>query len=71
MKKLEPEHQHIMNLIQRDREDSGWVTVSETLYPVLSENMPDELVEFELTDNGGRARLTQEGENVLNAMQWL
>ncbi len=69
--KLESEHKHIMRLIARDCDSEGWTAVSEALYPHLSKNMPGELMEFEKLEEGGRARLTDEGENILNAMAWL
>lgn len=71
MEKLEIQHKHIMKLIDRDKDAEGWTKVSEQLYPVLSENMPSELATFEKLDEGGRARLTEEGQSVINAMKWL
>ncbi len=65
------QHKHILTLIGRDADDEGWCVVSEQLYPVLSENMPTDLVIFEKLDAGARARLTEEGKNVLSAMKWL
>lgn len=69
--KLEPQHKHILRLIERDRDADGWASVSEQLFNVLSENMPTELAIFEKLTIGGRARLTDEGQNVINAMAWL
>ena len=69
--KLEAQHKHIMRLIARDCDDDGWAVISEQLYLPLSENMPDELMTFEKLEVGGRARLTEEGNNVLSAMDWL
>jgi len=69
--KLEQEHKHILRLIARDRDENGWTKVSDLLYPHLSENMPTELATFERLGRGGRARLTEEGESVLDAMEWL
>ena len=71
MSKLEHQHKHVMSLIRRDADKDGWTTVSEKLYPVLSGAIPSELAEFEETENGCRARLTEEGNNVLDAMKWL
>ena len=71
MTKLDMQHKHILNLIDRDCDKEGWTTVSEPLYPVLSKNIPDELATFEKLETGGRARLTNEGQNVLDAMKWL
>lgn len=69
--KLEPQQFHIIKLVGRDRCANGWATVSTLLFPILSEAMPSELVVFEETETGGRARLTEEGECVLRAMNWL
>ena len=70
--KLDMQHRHIMNLIERDRNEDGWAKVSKSLFKHLDENMPKELVIIEKTiDGGGRIRLTEEGQNVLNAMKWL
>ena len=72
MEKLDIQHKHILKLINRDKKADGWTPVSKQLFPVLSKNMPKELVEFEKSEDGGmRARLTEEGCNVVNAMAWL
>jgi hypothetical protein len=71
MPKLEIQHKHILKLIARDCDEEGWAAVSETLYPYLSKNIPAELAKFEKLSTGGRARLTEEGQNVINAMEWL
>jgi hypothetical protein len=69
--KLKPEHKRVMKLIARDCDSEGRAKVSEQLYPVLSSSVPQELVEFEKLDIGGRARLTMEGHSVMGAMAWL
>ncbi|MDY6957613.1 MAG: hypothetical protein SVK08_00515 [Halobacteriota archaeon] len=69
--KLDIHHVHILKLIERDRDVDGWVKVSESVFNVVSENIPAQLAIFEKLENGGRARLTDEGQNVLNAMAWL
>jgi len=71
MEKLEPEQIHILRLIKRDADDEGWTPVSDALYNVLPSVMPEALVIFEQTENGARARLTQEGSNFLSALKWL
>lgn len=70
-KKLEPQHKRVIELIVRDRDAEGWASISALLFPVISQNMPSELVEFEKLEKGGRARLTAQGESVLDAMAWL
>lgn len=69
--KLDVQHKHVLKLIKRDRDNDGWVIVSDRLYPHLSINIPPELVVFEKLETGGRAKLTEEGESVLNALEWL
>ena len=69
--KLDVHHKHILKLLKRDAGVDGWVKVSDKLYPTLSKGMPKELTEFEDGQNGKRARLTQEGKNVLSALDWL
>lgn len=69
--KLEHQHKHIMKLIARDRKKDGWTRVSKALYPHLSKNMPKELVAVEATEDGGRAKLTEEGQKIVDAMEWL
>ena len=71
MEKLDIQHKHILKLINRDKDFEGWAKVSEALYPHLSQNIPKELAEFEKLDVGGRARLTYQGQNVVDAMSWL
>ena len=71
MEKLDIQHKHIMKLIDRDKKDDGWTTVSDILYPHLSQNMPGELVEFAGDTGCYRARLTEKGNNILEAMAWL
>jgi len=69
--KLKPEQKHILKLIDRDKKQDGWTMVSLTLYKILSKNIPAELATFELVGDVGRAQLTTEGQNIINAMKWL
>jgi hypothetical protein len=72
MSKLEAQHIHILELIKRDANpNDGWTRVSEQLYPVISGNIPRELATFEKWEIGGRARLTEEGKHVLDALKWI
>ena len=71
MKKLEAQHKHIIKLIDRDSDIDGWAPVSDVLYPHLSQNLPSELVIFDGEAGGYRARLTDEGQNIIKAMAWL
>jgi len=69
--KLEIEHIHILKLIARDCDTDGWASIAEMFYNQLVLNMPIELIKFEKLETGGRARLTEEGQHVVNAMKWL
>ena len=69
--KLDAAQKHILTLIRRDMKPDGWTTVSEQLFATLSKNVPTRLAVFEKLEVGGRAKLTDEGESVLNAMAWL
>lgn len=69
--KLDEGYKQILRLVARDCDEHGWATVSSTLYPVISKQMPPELLDFEKNDNGCRARLTDAGQEVVNAMAWI
>jgi len=71
MGKLDAGQKHMLKIIHRDADDDGWTEVSEQLFPVLLKTMPKELVTFEKLQDGGRAKLTDEGNNVVSAMAWL
>ena len=64
--KLDYGQLHILRLAQRDAGEDGWSPVSKTLWPHISRNLPDELLEKEALDDGrGRVRLTHDGAVVL------
>jgi len=73
--KLEAQHKNInkniMRFISRNCGEDGWATVNEHLFPILSKTIPQELAQFEQHETGPRARLTAEGQNVLDAMKLL
>lgn len=71
-KKLDGGEKNFIRLIAKGQEQhGGWANVSKPLYPLV-QKMPPELVEHEPADDGrGRARLTQRGEAILDAMDWL
>jgi hypothetical protein len=71
MGKLTNQHKRILKLIEKDKDEEGWVLVSDSLYPHLSKNMPPELVEFRFIGGRYRAKLTEEGVSIVNAMKWL
>lgn len=72
-KKLDSGQKHFMRLIVKDADEEGWATCSKPVYGLVIKTMPAELVEHEpVGDEGrGRARLTQVGQNILDAMEWL
>lgn len=71
--KLDSGQRHFLRLIEKGQQcPSGWCPISKTLFTLVQKTMPEELVEYHPTeDGGGRAKLTQEGENLLSAMEWL
>lgn len=77
--KLTAGEKHILQLIRRDAGADGWTTVSKAVAPLFTDKkipcgtMPEALCEFEHigTEGAGRARLTQKGIDVLDAMAWL
>jgi hypothetical protein len=71
-KKLDNGERHFLRLIAKGQEKyGGWAKVSKPLYPLV-QKMPVELVEHEPRDDGcGRARLTQRGAAILDAIAWL
>lgn len=69
--KLDGGQKHILRLIVRDKKEDGWTTISSQLYKTLSAKIPSELAVFEPLGDAGRARLTDAGQGVINAMAWL
>jgi hypothetical protein len=69
--KLDGGQKHILKLIARDKKDDGWTTVSSQLYKTLSANIPAELATFEPVGDAGRAKLTDAGQGIIDAMAWL
>ena len=65
MANLDAGTKHFLSLIRKDKKSDGWTTVSSILCGLV-EKMPSELVVFEKTDAGGRAKLTEKGETVLD-----
>ena len=71
-KKLNSGQKHLLRLIVQDADADGWAVVSKPVFPIMA-GMPFALVELErVGDEGrGRARLTFEGRNVIDAMAWI
>lgn len=71
--KLNAGQKHLLKLIAKEQEcPDGWAPVSKPVYPLL-QSIPGGLVELHSIDNDGRgrARLTQAGQNLIDAMAWL
>ena len=71
--KLDGGQKHFLRLIEKGQQcPDGWCPVSKAVYPLVQKTMPAELVEHhQLENGGGRARLTEQGQNLLDAMAWL
>lgn len=71
--KLDSGQKHFLRLIAKEQQNAdGWCKVSKAVYPLVQKTMPAELVEHHQTEDGrGRARLTDAGQNLLSAMEWL
>lgn len=71
--KLDSGQKNFLRLIEKGSDEDGWALVSATLFPITQKTMPPALVELErVGDEGrGRARLTEQGRNLLAAMAWL
>jgi hypothetical protein len=71
--KLDSGQKHFMRLIVKDAGADGWTPVSRVVYPLVQKTLPAELVEHEPVgeEGRGRARLTEKGQSILDAMEWL
>lgn len=72
-KKLDAGQKHLLTLVAKGQNcPDGWAPVSKQVYPLL-ESMPKALVELHHIGNEGRgrARLTDKGQDLIDAMVWL
>lgn len=75
--KLTAGEKHILTLVSKGADADGWAPVSKFVAPLFTDRkipcgtMPAALCEFESLGEGGRARLTELGKNLLEAMLWL
>ncbi len=71
--KLDAGQKHLLRLVAQDSDAEGWTPVSKPVFPLINKTIPKELVDLEsVGDEGrGRARLTDAGKNLLDAMAWL
>lgn len=70
--KLDASQRHMLKLIHEGQQNREvWAVVGKMIYPLLQKGMmPVELVEHESTTEGGRARLTEQGQVVFGAAPW-
>jgi len=78
--KLNVGQRHMLSLIHKGARSDGWAPVSKLVAPFFTDKefpggcMPSELCQFEYyveKDGAGRARLTEKGKQILEAMSWL
>ena len=71
--KLDGGQKHMLRLVVQGADAEGWAPVSAQVFPLFSKIMPSELVTLEPVGNEGRgrARLTDSGTEVINAMAYL
>jgi hypothetical protein len=75
--KLTSGQKHILRLVRKGAASDGWAPVSKAVKPLFTDTnipcgvMPGALVQFEAVGEGGRARLTELGNDLLEAMLWL
>lgn len=73
--KLTSGQKNVLGLIRKGAKEDGWAPVSKFVAPLFTDKhpaqMPAELCEFEHIGEGGRARLTDKGNAVLDAMAYL
>lgn len=70
--KLDAGQKHMLGLVAKGADAEGWAPVSAPVFPLIAK-IPTELVVLEsVGDEGrGRARLTDDGANILAAMAWM
>ena len=62
---LKPEHKHLLRLVRKGQDEHGWAKVSKQVWPFMI-NLPSELVELEEVGEGGIAKLTRDGNVVID-----
>lgn len=78
-RKLDSGQKNMLRLVRKGADSEGWAPVSKPVAQMFAgpkppwRGIPSALCEFELVgdEGAGRARLTQEGNNLLDAMEWL
>ena len=72
-KPLDAGQKHMLRLIAKEAGADGWAPASAPIFRLLKDGMPSQLIELESVGDAGRgrARLTEAGANLLDAMAWL
>ena len=65
MNKLNHGDKHLLRLVRQGKDNEGWAKVSGVVWPLV-QKLPSELVTIEAIGEGGRAKLTDAGETVLD-----
>jgi hypothetical protein len=65
MSELNQGDRHLLRLVRQGRGADGWSKVSAVVLPLV-QKLPQELVVVEMTESGGRAKLTDSGDTVLD-----
>ncbi len=70
--KLDAGQKHMLTLIVKGADQEGWAPVSQAVFPLL-QKIPAELIQTEAigTDWRGRVRLTEKGQHLIYAMDFL
>lgn len=69
-RKLTEGEKHFLRLIVKGGKEDGWAPCSVACWPLVKA-MPFGLVECEPFGEKYRARLTAQGQSILDAMEWL
>ena len=71
-RKLTPGEIHILNLVERDKNEDGWTPVSAQIKHLFIPLVNDGLVDMQDTkDERGMAQVTEKGLSILAAARWL
>lgn len=65
MNTLSHSDKHLLRLVRQGKDAEGWAKVSTVVWPLV-QKLPVALVTIESGESGGRAKLTDAGEIVLD-----
>ncbi len=63
--KLDAGNKRLLSLVRRGKQSDGWTPVSKMVFPLV-DALPKQLVETKQTEFGPFAKLTQDGEAVVD-----